>query len=207
MPTWGHKIFDTTQKSALRRSTSTIAADIGFCMTSRSRCRSCASDQNVSNWFNGCSKATVTFVRFLATRAHFARCCGCDCSTSIAIDLTVSGELLDPIEQASSAHFATGCSLTTFGNLRSTDTQLCGVLATAAGRHRRLTRSNVWLINGQNSRISANVVIVPTSQFDQNTRKSPPAPIIDRRKDASARLPSTNASVNGASGMLSFLKT
>ena len=62
-------------------------------------------------------------------------------------------------------------------------------------------------ISGQNSRISASVVIEPTSQFDQNTRRSPSAPIIDRRNASSARLPSTSASVNGASGMPIFLNT
>src|SRR5215470_3974085 len=78
----------------------------------------------------------------------------------------------------------------------------------AAGRRQSaLARSNAWWMSGQNSRISASVVIDPTSQFDQNTRKSPPEPIIDRRNDDSARLPSTSASVNGASGMLTFLKT
>ena len=50
----------------------------------------------------------------------------------------------------------------------------------------------------------ASVVIEPTSQFDQNTRMSPPEPIIDRRKASSALLPSTSASVNGARGMPIF---
>jgi hypothetical protein len=36
--------------------------------------------------------------------------------------------------------------------------------------------------------------------FDQNTFMSPPAPIIDSRIASSARLPSTRARVNGASG-------
>ena len=47
----------------------------------------------------------------------------------------------------------------------------------------------------------------PTSAFDQNTRKSPPDPIIDSRNASSARLPSTSASVNGASGIPIFLNT
>ena len=51
------------------------------------------------------------------------------------------------------------------------------------------------------------MVIEPTSPFDQNTFMSPPAPIIDRRNASSARLPSTSASVNGAKGMLIYLKT
>jgi hypothetical protein len=36
---------------------------------------------------------------------------------------------------------------------------------------------------------------------------SPPEPIIDSRNASSARLPSTNASLNGARGILIFLKT
>src|SRR4051794_14976613 len=60
---------------------------------------------------------------------------------------------------------------------------------------------------GQNSSTIASVVIEPTRPFDQNTLRSPPEPIIDRRKASSARLPSTSASVNGASGMPIFLKT
>ena len=59
-------------------------------------------------------------------------------------------------------------------------------------------------ITGQNSSRNANVVIEPTRPFDQNTRMSPPEPIIDRRKESSARLPRTSASVNGASGMPIF---
>ena len=55
--------------------------------------------------------------------------------------------------------------------------------------------------------MNASVVIEPTSPFDQNTRMSPPAPIIDRRNASSVRLPSTSASVNGASGMPIFLNT
>jgi hypothetical protein len=50
-------------------------------------------------------------------------------------------------------------------------------------------------------------VIEPTRPFDQNTFMSPPEPIIDSRKASSAQLPSTTASVSGASGMLIFLKT
>jgi len=62
-------------------------------------------------------------------------------------------------------------------------------------------------ITGQNRRTIASVVIEPTRPFDQNTFMSPPAPIIDWRNASSARLPSTSASVNGASGMPIFLKT
>src|SRR5262249_21965357 len=53
---------------------------------------------------------------------------------------------------------------------------------------------------GQNRRTSASVAIEPTSGFDQNTRRSPSAPIMARRKESSARLPSTSAKVSGASG-------
>jgi Ser/Thr protein kinase RdoA (MazF antagonist) len=49
MPISHHKIFVTIPNLVLRRSTSTTAVDIGFCMTSQSRCRFCASDRNVSN--------------------------------------------------------------------------------------------------------------------------------------------------------------
>src|SRR5262245_40346057 len=76
-----------------------------------------------------------------------------------------------------------------------------------AGRQSRLARSNNGLMSGQNNRMSASVVIEPTSPFDQNTRRSPPAPIIAKRKASSARLPSTNASVNGANGIPIFLNT
>src|SRR4051812_41276965 len=61
--------------------------------------------------------------------------------------------------------------------------------------HRLRSRSSAAEINGQKSRISASVVIEPTSPLDQNTRRSPPAPIIDRRNESSARLPSTRARV------------
>src|SRR5712692_7622883 len=67
------------------------------------------------------------------------------------------------------------------------------------------SRAKPPAINGQKSRTSASVVIVPTRPFDQNTRMSPAEPIIDRRKESSARLPSTMASVNGAGGMPIFL--
>src|SRR2546421_310293 len=76
-----------------------------------------------------------------------------------------------------------------------------------AGRQSLVARSNSGLISGQNSRSSASVVMEPTRPFDQNTRRSPPAPIIAKRKASSARLPNTNASVNGASGMPIFLNT
>src|SRR2546427_330233 len=76
-----------------------------------------------------------------------------------------------------------------------------------AGRQSLVARSNRRLISGQNSRSSASVVMEPTRPFDQNTRRSPPAPIIAKRKASSARLPNTNASVNGASGMPIFLNT
>ena len=62
-------------------------------------------------------------------------------------------------------------------------------------------------MTGQNSSTMASVVIEPTSEFDQNTRRSPPEPIIDSRNASSARLPSTSASVNGASGIPIFLNT
>ena len=48
---------------------------------------------------------------------------------------------------------------------------------------------------------------VPTRPLDQKTRMSPPEPIIESRKESSARLPSTIASVRGASGIEIFLKT
>ena len=54
---------------------------------------------------------------------------------------------------------------------------------------------------------SASVVIVPTRPLDQKTRRSPAAPIIERRNASSARLPSTSASVSGASGTPIFLNT
>src|SRR4051812_28118602 len=75
------------------------------------------------------------------------------------------------------------------------------------GRHARETLLNSLSITDQNSRMIASVVIVPTSQFDQNTPRLPPDPIIERRNASSARLPSTSASVNGAKGMPIFLKT
>ena len=59
-------------------------------------------------------------------------------------------------------------------------------------------------ISGQNSSTIAIVVMLPTKPFDQNTRMSPAEMIIDWRKASSARLPSTNARVNGASGILIF---
>src|SRR5579862_599110 len=62
-------------------------------------------------------------------------------------------------------------------------------------------------MSGQRSRTRAREAIVPTRPLDQNTRISPSAPIIDSRKESSARLPSTSASVNGASGMPIFLNT
>jgi dihydroxy-acid dehydratase len=77
----------------------------------------------------------------------------------------------------------------------------------AARRTSRPARSTSALIAGQNSRIRARLVIEPTSPFDQNTRRSPPAPIMDRRNASSARLPSTSARVKGASGMPIFLNT
>src|SRR5476649_1410029 len=43
------------------------------------------------------------------------------------------------------------------------------------------SRSKPLASNGQNRSTSANVEIEPTNPFDQNTRMSPPAPIIDRR--------------------------
>jgi hypothetical protein len=107
MPTSHRKIFDTLPNLALQRSTSTTAASIGFCMTSRSRCRSYVSDRNVSNWFNGFSKATVNIANFRATRSALAFCCAYDCSTSIAIDFTVPGLPLDQINQIFFAFFAT----------------------------------------------------------------------------------------------------
>ena len=76
-----------------------------------------------------------------------------------------------------------------------------------AGRIIRPMLPNALSITGQNSSTIASVVIVPTSPLDQNTFMSPPAPIIDSRNASSARLPSTSASVNGASGMPIFLKT
>ena len=59
-------------------------------------------------------------------------------------------------------------------------------------------------MSGQNNSAIANVVIEPTRPFDQNTRMSPPEPIIDRRNASSALLPSTNARVKGARGMPIF---
>src|SRR5205814_1225016 len=79
-------------------------------------------------------------------------------------------------------------------------------LAAHAGLAPR-SRAMAAEISGQNSSTTASVEIEPTSPFDQNTRRSPPAPIIDRRKASSARLPRTSASVNGASGMAIFLNT
>ena len=76
-----------------------------------------------------------------------------------------------------------------------------------AGRSMRVTLPNTRSITGQNSSTIASVVIEPTRPFDQNTLRSPPAPIIDRRNASSARLPSTSASVNGANGMPIFLNT
>src|SRR5258705_12207411 len=76
-----------------------------------------------------------------------------------------------------------------------------------AGRHSRPTLPNALSISGQNSSTMASVVIEPTRPFDQNTFMSPPEPIIDNRNASSARLPSTSASVHGASGMPIFLKT
>src|SRR5215510_12975296 len=76
-----------------------------------------------------------------------------------------------------------------------------------AGRSKRETPAKARSISGQNSRMIASVVIEPTRPFDQNTFMSPPEPIIDRRKASSARLPSTRARVNGASGTPIFLKT
>jgi hypothetical protein len=76
-----------------------------------------------------------------------------------------------------------------------------------AGRNIRVTLPNALSMTGQNSSTIASVVIEPTRPFDQNTFMSPPEPIIDRRNASSARLPSTSASVNGASGMPIFLKT
>ena len=76
-----------------------------------------------------------------------------------------------------------------------------------AGRQSRPTLPKALSITGQNRRTIASVVIEPTRPFDQKTFISPPEPIIDRRNASSARLPSTSASVNGASGMPIFLKT
>ena len=76
-----------------------------------------------------------------------------------------------------------------------------------AGRSMRVTPPNTLSMTGQNSSTIASVVIDPTRPFDQNTFMSPPEPIIDSRNASSARLPSTSASVNGASGMPIFLKT
>src|SRR6266481_1248957 len=59
--------------------------------------------------------------------------------------------------------------------------------------------------SGQNNNASARVVIEPTNPFDQNTPRLPPEPIIERRNESSARLPSTSASVRGASGIPIFL--
>ena len=73
-----------------------------------------------------------------------------------------------------------------------------------AGRHSRATLPNALSITGQNSSTIASVVIEPTRPFDQNTFMVPPEPIIDSRNASSARLPSTSASVNGASGMPIF---
>jgi len=42
-------------------------------------------------------------------------------------------------------------------------------------------------ISGQNSRISASVVIEPTRPFDQNTRRSPAEPIITSTGGACCR--------------------
>jgi hypothetical protein len=76
-----------------------------------------------------------------------------------------------------------------------------------AGRHSRPTPPNALSTTGKNNRTMARVVIEPTRPFDQNTVMSPPEPIIYSRNASSARLPSTSANVNGASGMLIFLKT
>ena len=70
-----------------------------------------------------------------------------------------------------------------------------------AGRNMRVTLPNAQSMTGQNSSTIASVVIEPTRPLDQNTFMSPPEPIIDSRNASSARLPSTSASVNGASGM------
>ena len=59
----------------------------------------------------------------------------------------------------------------------------------------------------EKTRGNSRVAIDPTRPFDQNTRMSPPEPIIERRNESSARLPSTSARVNGASGIAIFLNT
>src|SRR5450631_1029919 len=76
-----------------------------------------------------------------------------------------------------------------------------------AGANTEPIRATPDASSGQTSSTSASVVIVPTRPLDQNTRMSPPAPIIDRRNASSLRLPSTKASVNGARGMPIFLNT
>src|SRR5258705_2099841 len=76
-----------------------------------------------------------------------------------------------------------------------------------AGRSIRVTLPNALSITGQNNSTIASVVIEPTRPFDQNTFMSPPEPIIDRRNACSAPVPSTSASVNGASGMPTILNT
>src|SRR5207253_2931089 len=68
-------------------------------------------------------------------------------------------------------------------------------------RAHALPRAQRRLRSGQKRSTSASVVIVPTRLFDQKTRMSPPAPIIESRNASSARLPSTSARVRGASGM------
>ncbi len=77
-----------------------------------------------------------------------------------------------------------------------------GGLMSITARPRARNRS----ISRQNSSTIASVMIEPTRPFDQNTLSLPSEPIIGRRKASSVRLPSTSARVNGARGMLIFLK-
>src|SRR5262245_51736059 len=106
--TWHLKIFATNREMELQLSTSTIVAGTGCFTTSPCPCRSCAYGLNASNWCNGSSKDTVTFVRSPAIRSRYAFCCVSDCSTSIATGFTVSERPQYPSKQISSALSATG---------------------------------------------------------------------------------------------------
>src|SRR5207253_2815111 len=61
--------------------------------------------------------------------------------------------------------------------------------------------------NDENRHIQLVGQPVTLSRTPSKMAARPPEPIIDSRNASSARLPSTSASVNGASGMPIFLKT